>query len=69
MLAPWLPPAARQYATQLGSHLLVLLMILLWQVEPVADGLFQAVTYLAALLHVPLDLAFEGMGQYLWWQT
>jgi Zn-dependent protease len=68
MLAPSLPQPVRQRAMMLGNYGFMLLYLLFSQDSPVTDAFWQAVFRVAEVLHIPLDLAFEGMAWFTFWQ-
>lgn len=69
MLAPSLPHAVRQQAMQLSNVGFVLLFLLFRQDTPITDGFWNMVYAVAERLHIPLDLAFDGLAQFMWWQA
>ncbi len=69
MVAPSLPQEVRQRALLLGNYGFLLLYLLFRQDTPLTDGFWQAVYHTAEVLHIPLDLAFEGLSQFTWWQA
>ncbi len=69
MLAPQLPAAIREQVRLAGNYGFLFLFLLVRSETPVTDAFWEALYQLAEVLHIPLDLTFEGVSQFSWWQV
>lgn len=69
MIAPSLPQAVQQQAMRLSNVGFLLLFLLFRQDSPITDAFWTAVYSVAERLHIPLDMAFDGLAQFMWWQV
>ena len=69
ILRPYLPEHVRQSADQAGGWAILVFFALLWYVPPVNNLFWTGVYAVASGLGVPLGLAYQGLDQFMFWQS
>ena len=67
-LEPYLPMSLRMRVAQMGSLLTWVVILVLWRIPFVGDLFWSLAIYLAQAVGVPLQLAWLGFDQFMFWQ-